>query len=170
MPPLSELAKPEAAQILLAPGTTQNGASAMDHQRTYIAVAAFADAEQPSSASARSLLWHKAQPSRKLAAILEAGPVTDSGDQCRRRYWANAFDLAEALARLAIAEDLPYSTIVGCNSPIQVDQFLLQLPHERPDQLAEPPALLAMIWARPRRNWVMSRGITMPCSARRPRT
>ena len=109
----------------------------MDHQRTYIAVAAFADAEQAGSASARSLLRHKAQPSRELAAILEAGPVTDSGDQCRRRYWANAFDLAEALARLAIAEDLPYSTIVGCNSPIQFDQFLLQLPHERPDQLAE---------------------------------
>src|SRR5262249_28403907 len=91
----------------------------------------------PGSASARSLLWHKAQPSRELAAILEAGPVTDSGDQCRRRYWANALDLSEALARLAIAEDLPYSTIVGCNSPIQFDHFLLQLPHERSDQLAE---------------------------------
>lgn len=114
MPPLSYLAKPQAARILLAPSTTQNGASAMDQQRTYVAVAAFADAEQPGSAAARSLLRHEAQPSRELAAILEAGPVTDSGDQCRRRYRANAFDLAEALARLAIAEDLPDSTIVGC--------------------------------------------------------
>ena len=81
---------------------------------------------------------YEAKPSRKLATVLEAGSITDSCYQCRRRYWANAFDLAEALARLAIAEDLPYSTIVGCNSPIQFDQFLLQLPHERPDQLAEP--------------------------------
>lgn len=33
-----------------------------------------------------------------------------------------------------------------------------------------PSSQPAMISARPRRNWVMSLGMTMPCSARRPRT
>lgn len=50
---------------------------------------------------------------------------------------AVSFDLAEALAGLAIAEDFAYPAIVGCNSPIQFSQFLPQLPHQGTDQFAE---------------------------------
>lgn len=133
---MPQLAEPEAPRILFAAGATQSGASAMDHQRAQITVAAFADAEQ-SDPSSTSLLRHTAQPSRELAAVLEAGSVTGSCNQCRRRYRPDAFDLAEALARLAVAEDFPYSAIIGCNSPLQFCQFLPQIPHERTHQLAE---------------------------------
>src|ERR1700729_19639 len=89
------------------------------------------------SSSAGSLFRYQAKPSRELATVLEAGSVTDSCDQCRRRNRTNSLDLAEALAGFAVAEDFAYSAIVGCNSPIQFSQFLPQLPHERTDQLAE---------------------------------
>ena len=41
---------------------------------------ALADAEQAASSAARLLLGHQAQPSGKLAAILEACSVTDGGN------------------------------------------------------------------------------------------
>lgn len=51
MPPLPQLAEPGASRILFAPGATQSGASAVDHQRAQIPVAALADAEQSDPSS-----------------------------------------------------------------------------------------------------------------------
>ena len=83
------------------------------------------------------MFGYQAKPSRELATVLEAGSITDSCNQCCSRNRTDSFDLAEAPAGLAVAEDFAYPAIVGCNSPIQFNQFLPQLAGERTDELTE---------------------------------
>ncbi|MBB6414357.1 hypothetical protein HNQ71_007067 [Mesorhizobium sangaii] len=142
MPPLPYLAEPEARRILIAASPTQSGASAMNHQRAQIAIAAFADAEQAGSPSTGSLLRHQTKPGGELAAVLEAGPIAHGSDQGCRRHRANAFDLPKPLALLTGAEDFPYPPVIGRNPMVEFDQFDLQLSHQRPDHFAESVSVI----------------------------
>ena len=59
-------------------------ATLLERSRAQIAISTFADAEQTSSTSTRSLLGHEAKPSGELAAILEALSITNCRHQRRR--------------------------------------------------------------------------------------
>ena len=82
-------------------GSDQRGASAVDEQGAKIAISTLTDAQQPRSATTRSLFRDKPDPCRKLSPILEAFSITRGCDKCGCRDRSNSFDLAEALTCLA---------------------------------------------------------------------
>jgi hypothetical protein len=122
------------------------------------------------ASAARSLFGHKAKPRRKLTPVLKRAPVADRSDQRYRRHRADAFDLAETLADLAVAIELSDLSIITRNPRIQFDQFFLQLSHKCPNDVIESAVSLApTILARARLRLPMSFATTTPCSPRRSR-
>jgi hypothetical protein len=81
--------------------SAQRGASAVDEQGAKIAISTLTDAQQPRSATTRSLFRDKPDPCRKLSPILEAFSITRGCDKCGCRDRSDSFDLAEALTCLA---------------------------------------------------------------------
>jgi hypothetical protein len=94
------------------------------------------------ASAARSLFGHKAKPRRKLTPVLKRAPVADRSDQRYRRHRADAFDLAETLADLAVAIELSDLSIVTRNPRIQFDQFFLQLSHKCPNDVIESAVVI----------------------------
>ncbi|MCY1239286.1 hypothetical protein D9M72_520740 [compost metagenome] len=66
---------------------------------------------------------HKAHPCRQVPAILEVGSITNSGNDCRCNLWADATDLGDALADLALAED-------GFDLLVEVSDLFIDLQQE----------------------------------------
>lgn len=58
-----------------------------------------------------------------MPAILEVFTITDSGDNCRRSFWANATNPGNTLANFALAEDC-------FNLPIEVFDLFVELQKE----------------------------------------
>jgi hypothetical protein len=143
MPTLAKAGKPSASRILLAPSFAKDCTSAMDHQRAYIAIAAFADAEQSVSPATRPLLGHQPQPCSELTAILEAAPIPNGSNKGGSGHRSDAFNFPKPLAQLASTIQLSDPPITGCDPAIELDQFGLDLDNQLADQHVE------VIWGIP---------------------
>ena len=75
----------------------------MDQQRAQIGVAALADAKQSRLAAAGRLPGHQAQPGGKLSSVLEVLGITDGRDERTGSDRADAGNLLELAACLALA-------------------------------------------------------------------
>ena len=87
----------------------------MDQQGTQVSVSAFADPKQAGSAATGSLFGNKSKPSRKLPSVLEASPVTNSGDQRCSRYRPDPFNPANTLAHLVGAKEVSDALGIGAD-------------------------------------------------------
>lgn len=85
--------------------------------------ASLADTKQYASIAAGMLSRHKAHPCRQVPAILEVGSITNSGNDCRCSLWADATDIGDALADLALAED-------GFDLLVEVSDLFIDLQQE----------------------------------------
>ena len=95
----------------------------MDQQGTQVSVFAFADPKQAGFAATGSLFGNKSKPSRKLPSVLEASPVTNSGDQRRSRYRSDPFNPANTLAHLVGTKEVSDALGVSCNAMIQFTEL-----------------------------------------------
>ena len=82
---LPHFQQPETSWVLLSTSSAQRGASAVDEQGAKIAISTLTDAQQPRSATTRSLFRDKPDPCRKLSPILEAFSITRSRLPSQRR-------------------------------------------------------------------------------------
>jgi hypothetical protein len=111
----------------------------------------------------------KAEACSILTPILERASVPNLGDQRCRRHRADALDLAEPLADLAVAIGLSDLSIVTRNPSIEFRQFFPQLPMSAPTKgLRVRSSFSPTICAKARRRLPISFVTTMPCSPRRP--
>ena len=73
---------------------------------------------------------------------MKRAAVADRSDKRCRRHRADPFDLAETLADLAVAIELPDLSVVTCNPRIQFGQLFPQLSHQRANLGVESAALI----------------------------
>src|SRR4026208_1142889 len=72
----------------------------VNKKRSEICVSAFAYPEQSRSPAGGVLLWHQAEPSRKVAPRSEHPPISDCSDDGRGRDGADSGDGSEPSARV----------------------------------------------------------------------
>lgn len=88
----------------------------------------------------------------------------DSRNRGCSRHRSDPFDLSQALALLAVAEEFTQSQIKCSEASIQFYQFCTQFVRERWEQFSESRSIVTMISASRFRSCVMSRAMTIPCS------
>lgn len=85
--------------------------------------ASLADAKQYAPIAAGMLSRHKAHPCSQMPAVLEVCSITNSGNDCGRRLWADATYLRDPLANVALAED-------GVDLLVKVSDLFVELQKE----------------------------------------
>jgi hypothetical protein len=123
--PANDLGEPGRG-ISLALGHADDGAGAVNQQRSQVAVPTLADAEQQVFAAAGVLPRYQAQPGGQLAGILETLRVPQRGHQRAGRQRADARNLCQSPARFILS-------MPGLDLRLE----LIDLPVERLEMLAE---------------------------------
>ena len=77
----------------------------MDQKCSQMLTASLADTKEYAPIAAGMLSRHKAHPCSQVPAILEVASITNSGNDCGCSLWADATDLGNTLANVALAED-----------------------------------------------------------------
>lgn len=85
--------------------------------------ASLANAKQCPAVAAGMLSRHKPHPCRQVPAILEIASITNSGNDCRCSFWADATYPRDTLANVALAED-------GFDLLIEVSDLFVELQKE----------------------------------------
>ena len=89
-------ANPSTEGCWLGRQGADDGAGTMDHQAAQIAVAAFADTEQPGFAAGGVLVRYDAEPGCEIPPTLESAAVVDGGNESACDHGADAGDRLQA--------------------------------------------------------------------------
>lgn len=109
----------------------------MDQQCAQVSVTALADVKQTGLTATRSLFGNEPKPGRKLPPVLEARPVTNSGNQRRGRYRSDPFDPTNTLAHLVGPKEVPDALCVSCNALIQFIEFFAHITGQFDEQCTQ---------------------------------
>jgi hypothetical protein len=102
----------------------------MHEQLTQIAVAAFADPEEPWLATRRVLTGDQAQPGRKLAAVLELAGVADGRQDGSGTNGPNPGNGLQPLTFGMSTTNGRKLFIIICEAFLEVEKLVVQLPED----------------------------------------
>jgi hypothetical protein len=167
--PLSKLVDPLIGVIGLVWRCPDNGAGAVDEQRSQVLVATLRDAHQNLAIATRELPGHKPDPGSEMAAILELGAIADRGDDRRGGLGTDALDLGDALAGRTIAEDAIDLLIEHTNAAVEIVEEIVELVDGFTSQGREVVLEVGQDAGMERRARVMLLAMAKPRSSRSPR-